>query len=258
MRFRGFPRPGAPRPALRPVAGILFAAVAAAAGPAGAAPVDAGAGFTPALEVADSPTASTLFARMFHLNARFFRGGGIVTRASAAFNNSLQLGVAFKANNVVGGGRVVFDSQPEQVVAAIVKLKIVSLPASRLQLAAGYDGMAYDLTRKRGIYGVLSKEMTPGDFVFRAHAGAGAVRFRSDPSASTPGPLANAFAGVTGSLSEEIHLGIEYDDVLWQNGSFNAMVAYTWDVGLRLEVDFKSLFRGWPGHHRVMKIQYTF
>ncbi len=248
-----------PRGLCLPVAGLLLAARALLPGVAGAAPADGGAaGFTPALEVADTPTASTLFARMFHLNARFFRGGGIVTRASAAFNNSLQLGVAFKANNVVGSGRVTFDSQPEQVVAAVVKLRILNLPGPRLQLAGGYDGMTYDITRKRGLYGVVSRELAPGDFVFRAHAGAGAVRFKSAPTASTPGPLTNLFAGLTGSLSEEIHLGIEYDDALWQDGSCNAMIAYAWDVGLRIEVDFKSLFRGLPAHHRVLKIQYTF
>ena len=247
-----------PRRRSLPAAGVLLAACAFQPAPAGAAPAEAGAGFTPALEVADTPTASTLFARMFHLNFRFFRGGGIVTRATAAFNNSLQLGAAFKANNVVGSGRVTFDPQPEQVVAVVAKIRVLNMAGQRIQIAAGYDGMAYDVTRKRGVFGVLSKELSPGDFIFRAHAGVGAVRFRTAPTASTPGPLANLFAGVTGSLSEELHLGLEYDDMRWQDGSFNAMVAYAWDVGLRIEVDFKSLFRGLPAHHRVLKIQYTF
>lgn len=230
------------------------------AGTASAGPNPEQATFAPELEVVDVPTASVAYARMFGLNVRMFRGGGIVTKATASFNNSLQLGVGFKADNVIGSGKVIFDDQPEQVVAALARLRFVNLPGPRIQIAAGYDGMGYDLTRKHGLYGVLSKDMDLAGLVFRAHGGAGAVRFRGF---NTRRDL-NVFAGASAALSEEIRLGIEYDDMLYDDGLgkgyVNIGAAYAWDMGLRLELDLKGLFRGAGanGYHRVVKILYTF
>ena len=84
----------------------------------------------------------------------------------------------------------------------------------------------------------------------------------------------NLFCGLSAALSEEFWLGIEYDDILHHEdpdrvglnrdnydsgyGSANVMVGYAWDVGLRLELDFKRLFRGVDKHYRVLKILYTF
>ena len=229
-------------------------------GPAPAAPNPEQATFAPDLEIADVPTASVAYARMFNLNIRMFAGGGIVTKAVASFNNSLQLGVGFKANNVIGSGNITFDDQPEQVVAAVAKLKVVTLPGPRLTLAVGYDGMGYDGTRKHGLYAVGSKDLGAGALVFRGHAGAGAVRFRGFNARNE----LNLFAGVSAALSEEIRFGLEYDDMLYDDGtgkgSVNGAVAYAWDMGLRLELDLKRLFRGTgpTGYTRVLKILYTF
>lgn len=247
-----------------------------AAGPASAGPEQAA--FAPSTEVSDIPTAATLYARMFNLNTRLFRGGGLVLKASASFNNSLQLGVGFKANNLIGGGDITLDDQPEQVVSALAKLRLISMPAIGLQAALGYDGMGYDITRKHGIHGVVSKDVSAGILIFRAHLGVGVVRFR-DAQADRD---INAFCGISGALSEDLHLGLEWDDMFyndkWVNtgggtggqpgltsserlrdgGSFNAMIGYAWDVGLRLELDFKNLFRGRRAYHRVFKILYTF
>ncbi|MEK7477248.1 MAG: hypothetical protein AAB152_16610 [Candidatus Coatesbacteria bacterium] len=247
---------------------VCFAALA---GPGAALAAGANAeqgAFGPALEIADAPTAQTLYARMFNLNTRLFRGGGIVMKAVASFNNSLQIGVGFKANNVVGSGNITFDDGSEQVVAALVKLRILSFPALGLQAAIGYDGMGYDVTRKHGLHGVVSKDINAGFLIFRLHGGAGTVQFR-DAKADRD---VNAFCGLSGSLSEDIHLGLEWDDALYRgnvvnsqasrldvhNGSVNAMIGYSWDVGLRMELDFKNLLRGKGAYHRVLKILYTF
>jgi hypothetical protein len=207
--------------------------------------------FAPNLEVVDDPTASTLFARMFHLNFRAYRGGGIMMKATASFNNSLSLGLGLKAGNVIGNGNVTFDDQP---VAAVAKMRLIALPAMGITTAVGYDGLAYDTTRQKGVYGVVTKDLQPGGLIFRAHAGAGAVRFRSFKTNRD----VNLFAAVDAALSEELFVGAEYDDMLFQNGSFNLGAGYAWDVGLRLELDFKSLFRGVKNHYRVLKILYTF
>jgi len=201
--------------------------------------------FAANLEVSDIPTASTLYARMFHLNFRMFPAGGVLAKAAASFNNSLMLGVSFKANNVIGNGRVTFDDQPVQ---AQVRLRIINNQRNGLSAAVGYDGMGYGVTREHGLYGVLGKDLDAAGFFLRAHAGLGVVKFRD----------VDALAGISGALSEEFQLGIEYDDFLYEDGSANASVGYAWDVGLRIELDFKSLFRGTRNHYRVLKILYTF
>jgi len=214
--------------------------------------------FAPNTEVADIPTAATLYARMFNLNFRAFQEGGIMAKATASFNNSLMFGIAVKANNVIGSGGVDFDREP---VKALAKLKLLSLPPS-LTAAVGYDGMSYDrprkgaedLTRQHGLYGVVSNDLAMAGLVLRAHAGAGAVRFKGFNSRQD----LNAFLGLSGAVSEELTLGMEYDDMLYHQGSVNACVGYAWDVGLHLELDFKSLFRGVKNHHRLLKILYTF
>jgi len=220
--------------------------------------------FAPNTEVADIPTASTLYARMFNLNFRAFRGGGILAKATASFNNSLMLGVAVKANNVIGAGGIDFDNEP---VKAVAKLKLINMAGS-LVGSVGYDGMSYDrgvvvkagvptttdLTRAHGLYGVLSNDLAMGGIMLQAHAGAGANKFKGFKSSRD----LNAFLGVSGALSEQLTLGLEYDDMLNDHGYVNACVGYAWDVGLRLELDFKSLFRGVQNSHRLLKILYTF
>lgn len=245
--------------ALRPcVAEVLLGVALAARASAGPNPEQAA--FAPDLEVVDAPTASVAYARMFGLNVRMFRGGGIVAKATATFNNSLQLGAGIKAANVIGSGNVAFDDQTEQVVAALVRLRVINLTGPQLQVSIGYDGMGYDVTRKHGLYAVASKDLGAAGLVFRGHAGAGAVRFRGFDTRND----LNLFAGLSAALSEEIRLGVEYDDIVHDDGIgkgyFNAGVAYAWDVGLRLELDLKALFRGTgpTGYHRVLKILYTF
>jgi len=207
--------------------------------------------FQPNLEVVDAPTASVPYARMFHMNFRAFRGGGIMVKALASFNNTLMLGLGLKADNVIGSGSVHFDDEP---VGAVARVKFISLPRTGLQVALGYDAMSYDATRQKGLYGVLSKDLGAGDLQARAHAGAGAVRFRKFNSDND----VNVFFGLSAALSEEFLLGMEYDDVLLDDGSVNASVGYSWDVGLRIELDFKGLFRGVKAYHRMLKILYTF
>jgi len=231
--------------------GMTTVALLAAATAMGAGATPEQSTFAPNLEVVDDPTASTLFARMFHLNVRAFRGGGLMMKASASFNNSLSLGLGLKANNVIGNGNVSFDDQP---VAAVAKLKLVTLPAMGLSTAIGYDGLGYDVTREKGLYGVVTKDLQTAGLVFRAHAGAGAVRFRGFKADHD----VNLFAAADAALSEEMFVGAEYDDMLFHDGSFNVGAGYAWDVGLRLEIDFKSLFRGVKNHYRVLKILYTF
>ncbi len=216
-----------------------------------AGPTPEQATFAPNLEVADAPTASTLYARMFHMNFRAFRGGGIMMKGIASFNNSLSLGLGAKANNVIGNGSVRFDDQP---VAAVAKIKLISLPALAITTAVGYDGLGYDVTRQKGVYGVVTKDLNAAGLMFRAHGGAGAVRFRNFKAKTD----VNVFAAVDAALSEELFTGAEYDDMAYHQGSFNVSAGYAWDVGLRLELDFKSLFRGVRNHYRVLKILYTF
>lgn len=236
----------------QPLRVAVAACLLLAAGPLRAAPITPEQStFAPNLEVVDVPTASTLFARMFHMNFRAFRGGGIMMKATASFNNSLSLGLGLKANNVIGNGNVSFDDQP---VAAVAKIGLIALPRLGLTTAIGYDGLAYDVTRQKGVYGVVTKDLDAAGLVFRAHGGAGAVRFRNFNSKTD----INVFAAVDAALSTEIFLGAEYDDMTWHHGSFNVAGGYAWDVGLRLELDFKSLFRGVKNHYRVLKILYTF
>lgn len=237
------------KPSLR--IGLLAFGLAAASGASAAPVTPEQSTFAPNLEVVDAPTASTLYARMFHLNFRAFRGGGIMMKATASFNNSLSLGLGLKANNVIGNGNVSFDDQP---VAAVAKLKLITLAAYGITTAVGYDGLAYDSTRQKGMYGVLSKDLNTAGLIFRAHGGAGAVRFRNFNSRTD----INVFAALDAALSEEMFIGAEYDDMTWHHGSFNMAGGYAWDVGLRLELDFKSLFRGVKNHYRVLKILYTF
>ena len=235
----------------RPVAclALLLAWLQLAARAAG--PTPEASTFAPNLEIVDVPSASVLYARMFHLNVRAFRGGGIMMKATASFNNSLGIGLGVKANNVIGNGTVTFDDQP---VAAVAKIKLITLPAYGISTAIGYDGLAYDVTRQKGVYGVVTKDLGAAGLVFRGHAGAGAVRFRNFNSKRD----VNLFVGADAALSEEVFLGAEYDDMLFNKGSCNLAAGYAWDVGLRLELDFKSLFRGVNRHYRVLKILYTF
>lgn len=246
---------------------ILIALLTTLSSNAGAATPEATT-FAPDLEVVDVPTASTLYARMFHLNFRTFpemapgeTGSGILLKGMASFNNSLSLGLAIKASNIIGSGSIRFE-EDEDPIAAVAKLKILSLPGASIQAALGYDGMGYDVTRKKGLYLVASKDMSAGLFFFRAHLGLGAVRLRQ----FNVNDDLNLFFGLNAALSEELFLGFEYDDVLYKDdpndsssrGSANAMIGYAWDVGLRLEIGFKRLFRGVDKHYRVLKILYTF
>ena len=263
---------------------VLAAAFLFLGAPAGAATPEQTT-FAPNLEIVDIPTASTLYARMFHLNFRAFPmmrevwsesdlleggGSGILLKGLASFNNSLSLGLALKANNIIGNGNIVFEEGDEAIVAAVAKIKLFHLPGSDIRAAIGYDGMGYEVTRKKGLYLVGSKDLAAGVFFFRAHLGAGAVQFRGFQADDH----LNLFCGLSAALSEELFLGIEYDDMLRNDhddylskddpeysstyGSANAMIAYAWDVGLRLELGFKRLFRGMNDHYRVLKILYTF
>lgn len=221
--------------------------------------------FAANLEVADIPTASTLYGRMFHLNFRLFRGGGVLTKAMASFNNSLMLGLSLKADRVIGGGAVRFEDEPVQ---ALVKLRVLSAPGSGLQLALGYDGMATtevlearteegyipDVNPPRGIYCVATKSLNFLSFHLRAHGGASVMQLRHFDSDRD----INVFAGLDGALSEELSIGAEYDDILCRDGTVNAVVSYAWDVGLRMELDFLNLMKGMDAHHRALKILYTF
>lgn len=229
------------------------------AGPVAAAgsPPPEQTAFAANLEVGDVPTASTLFARMFHLNVRMYEGGGILAKAAASFNNSLMLGLGVNADNVIGSGRVNFSDNPVQAVA---KVKLFDPPGGRTAVALGYDGNAYDATRQRGVYGVLSEQVGGAGLVARIHAGAGVLRFRNFAATrkTDPGPDVNAFLGVSAALSEDVFLGAEWDDALWHDGSLNASIGYSWDVGLRLQLDFKDLVRKSSPSNRLLKILYTF
>lgn len=209
------------------------------------------AAFASNLEVSDVPTAYTLYSRMFHLNFRMFRGGGILAKALASFNNSLMLGLSMGAGNVIGNGSVEFEEDPLQAVA---KVKLLNLRKSEIVGAVGYDGQGYDAARPRGLYGVVTKELQLSEIFLSVHGGAGMSRLKSYRSDDDT----NIFAGVSAFLSEEVFVGAEYDDMLYNNGSVNIAVGYAWDVGLRIELDFKSLFQGKEAHHRVLKILYTF
>jgi hypothetical protein len=116
---------------------------------------------------------------------------------------------------------------------------------------------------------VVTKDVSAGILTFRLHGGVGAVRFRNAKSDRD----INAFCGLSGALSEDLHLGIEWDDMFYRSGaiassqgtrldvhdgSVNAMIGYSWDVGLRLELDFKNLLRGKDAYHRLFKVLYTF
>lgn len=226
-----------------------------------AVPAEQGA-FSANLEVADIPTASTLYGRMFHLSSRIFpdagSGAGILLRGVASFNNTLMLGVAFKADNVIGSGTPSVESRP---VDAIVKIRVLGQSGSRLQGAAGYDGMGYGpsrpsgaLRRGRGLYGVVTGDLGFSGLVFRGHAGGGAMALRNFAVKDD----LNVFGGVTGGLTESLVLGVELDDVLHDERQVNAALGYDWDVGLRLELDFMNLFHGVAKHYRVLKILYTF
>ncbi len=221
--------------------------------------------FAANLEIAEIPTASTLYGRMFHLNFRLFRGGGVLTKAMASFNNSLMLGLSLRADGVIGSGSVEFDEEPVQ---ALAKIRLLSVPQSRLSLALGYDGMGSEdslelrmedrnlnqISPPRGVYAVASKGLRLLAFYLRGHAGASVMHFRHFDSERD----INVFFGVDGALSEELSLGMEFDDVLCDGGAFNAAVSYAWDVGLRMELNFLNLFRGTEAHHRALKILYTF
>ncbi len=221
--------------------------------------------FAANLEVVDIPTATTLYGRMFHLNFRLFRGGGVLAKAMASFNNSLMLGLSLKADRVIGGGAVRFEDEPVQ---PLVKLRILSAPGSGLQLAMGYDGMASpetldarmeesyipDVSPPRGIYLSATKSLSFMSFHLRAHGGASVMQLRHFDSDRD----INVFAGLDGALSEELSIGAEYDDILCRDGTVNAVVSYAWDVGLRMELDFLNLLKGMEAHHRALKILYTF
>lgn len=249
-----------------PALALALLTFSAGGGPAAAASPEQST-FAPNLEIVDIPTASTLYARMFHLNFRAFPtmtgdavgGSGILLKGLASFNNSLSLGVALKANNIIGSGNIDFE-EDEDPVAATAKLKLFNMSAAKIQAAIGYDGLGYGVTRQKGLYLVTSKDMTAGLFYFRMHLGAGAIRLRSF---NLDDDL-NVFVGASAALSEELFLGFEYDDCLYRDGddsaygSANAMIGYAWDVGLRLELGFKRLFRGVDRHYRVLKILYTF
>ncbi|MEK7765966.1 MAG: hypothetical protein AAB368_06980 [bacterium] len=239
---------------------VLLAALWLGPSARAASPVPAEqAAFGPTLEVAETPTAETMYGRMFHLGVRTYPGGGLLTRGVASFNNSLMLGVSFKADNVIGYGSPTFDSRP---VDAIVKLKVLGLPGAQIQGALGYDGIAYGgaavpaigARRGRGLYGVLTKDLGMSSLVFQLHGGVGVNQYK----AFSVKDDVNVFGAVTGSLTPELIVGLEYDDVLHKERQANASVGYNWDMGLRVEIDFMKLFHGVHGHYRVLKILYTF
>ncbi len=239
------------------VALYFLASPAAGAEPAPLPPEESA--FSPVIDIFDVPTASTMYGRMFNLNMRFFRNGGILGKAAASFKNSLMLGLSVRANNVIGSGAVDFPDDPP--FRAFIKYRFLNNARNQIMAAVGWDDQGYDVTRGRGLYGVVTKELEMSGFYVSAHAGMGMVLLRRyQPAKDT-----NIFAGVTGILSEDFTLGLEYDDIIYrnkdvhlQNGSFNIAVGFAWDVGLRLEIGFKNMFRGMAAHHRVLKISYTF
>jgi hypothetical protein len=116
------------------------------------------------------------------------------------------------------------------------------------------DRNANEISPPRGVYVVASKGMRLLPFYLRGHAGASVMSFRRFDADRD----INLFFAVDGALSEELSLGMEYDDVLCNDGAFNAAISYAWDVGLRMELNFLNLFRGTDAHHRALKILYTF
>jgi len=219
-------------------------------------------------EVLDVPTGSTMFGRMFGLNLRMYRGGGVMLKAAASWKNTLMGGFSTLANNLIGSGKIDFPDDPP--VRAFVKFRFLNNPKMGLQAAFGWDDSSYDVMRGRGLFAVVSRDLSVSGFYLTAHGGLGMVHLRDYKSDRDT----NAFVGISGSLSEDFTVGLEWDDFLYEptkgeiadnpmlaqikHGSCNAVAGFAWDVGLRIELGFKNLFKGVAAHHRIAKIVYTF
>jgi len=213
--------------------------------------------FSANTEVLDIPTASTMYGRMFNLNLRMFRGGGLLLKGAASAKNTFIFGFSLMANNVIGSGNVTVPEDPK----VLLKLRIINDTKNGLQAAIGWDDSRYDATRGRGVYAAVSKDLAVSGLYLTAHGGAGMTGLRDGFQVKND---LNMFAGLTGSFNEDFFLGLEYDDWAYtnkaagiRNGSLNALVGFAWDVSLKLELGFKNLGRG-SDYNRILKIVYTF
>jgi len=213
--------------------------------------------FSANTEVLDIPTASTMYGRMFNLNLRMFRGGGLLLKGTASAKDTFVFGFSLLANNVIGSGSITVPEDPK----VLLKLRIINDTRNGLQAALGWDDSRYDATRGRGVYAVVSKELSVSSFYLTGHGGAGMTGLRD--GYRTKDDL-NLFAGLTGSFNEDFFLGVEFDDWLYtnkaagiRNGSLNTLIGFAWDVSLKLEMGFKNLGRG-SAYNRILKISYTF
>ncbi len=196
------------------------------------------------------PIAGLLERGAFEIDLRMYPDGGLFSFVTIGLFQSMNVGLSYGADNVVGRGKV--DWNPN--VEAAVKLRIISETVNLPAVAVGYATQGYGpwlgeddqqryMVKSPGLYAVASKNWR---FLFElgTHFGINKSLEKDDDSDL------NFFGGIDVSLSPELYLLIEYDTALndnddealgYGNGYLNFGVKWAATPRLRLELIFTNL-----------------
>ncbi len=245
-----------PIPAIRSIVAVAIICLACAAPEARAqeesmqppsAEYSQGLQFT---TLANMPIAGLLERGSFEVDLRMYPEGGLFTFVTIGLFRSMNIGISYGADNVIGRGKVIWNPNVE----AAVKLRVISETVHLPAVAVGYASQGYGpwlgddelnryMVKSPGLYAVASKNWR-FLFEFGTHLGINKSLENDDDDDL------NFFGGFDISLSPEIYLLLEYDtayndndqDALgYEKGYLNFGVKWAATPRLRLELIFTNM-----------------
>ncbi|MEK6646283.1 MAG: hypothetical protein AABY84_06395 [Candidatus Firestonebacteria bacterium] len=209
------------------------------------------------LDTVDMPTANTMLKGMYNFTLKIYEGGGIATKGWVSFANSFMVGASFNLENVVGRGEVK-GREPK----LIARLRFINESAGLPAFSLGYEPQGYGVfdeaigeysSKPIGLYVVASKTISFFEGL-QYSVGAGNRNVFKDFQASKN---LDIFLGGSLSLTNELALLAEYDDIFKDTNIFNFGVRFAFSSNLTLELDFKNLTKGIQENTRTLRIHYT-
>ncbi|MFC1499734.1 hypothetical protein ACFL6T_01800 [Candidatus Zixiibacteriota bacterium] len=251
-----------PLPAIRSILAVTIICLACAAPEAGAqeeslqppsAEYSQGLQFT---SLANMPIAGLLERGSFEVDLRMYPEGGLFTFVTIGLFKSMNIGISYGADNVIGRGKVTWNPNVE----AAVKLRVISETVHLPAIAVGYASQGYGpwlgekslgdedpdryMVKSPGLYAVASKNWR-FLFEFGTHFGINKSFENADDDDL------NAFIGADISLNPEFYFLAEYDLAIndnhkvnslgYKNGYLNVGVKWAATPRLRLELIFTNL-----------------
>jgi len=200
--------------------------------------------------LANMPIAGLLERGSFEVDLRMYPDGGLFSFVTIGLFRSMNVGLSYGADNVIGRGKIDWNPDPE----VAVKLRIISETVNLPAVAVGYASQGYGpwlgendqqryMVKSPGLYAVASKNWR---FLVELGTHFGVNKSVEDDHDND----LNFFGGIDISLNPEMYLLLEYDTALndnaddalgYGNGYLNLGVKWAASPRLRLELIFTNL-----------------